>query len=346
MEPAPRRFEANDMRQKDGAFLLQLRPPGVLGDNTSTNTVPLTMAETTGAESVRVNSSAGHLSVHVEGEHPVDIPFLFEQQQKRLEHTVVASVSSHVAMAVLALLLFHYRAALTTHVAIIPQQPLNDQIIWLSEPGPGGGGGGGGNRMKEPPRKAEDPGKDKITVPVRKPEVPKIAKNEPNPLDQLNIPAKPLAAATESLPGVLEAPPGPPTISQGPGSGGGSGTGTGTGIGPGFGSGLGDGSGGGTGGGIYRPGNGVSLPRLIHEVKPAYTADAMRAKIQGIVLLECVVRPDGSVTDIQVLRSLDPTFGLDQEAIKAARQWRFQPGTRMGQPVPVQVTIELTFTLR
>src|SRR6185312_9021040 len=121
---------------------------------------------------------------------------------------------------------------------------------------------------------------------------------------------------TESLPGAIEAPPGPPTISQGPGNGGGSGTGTGSGIGPGNGSGLGPGSGGGTGGGVYQPGNGVSLPQLLHEVKPAYTSDAMRAKIQGTVLLQCVVRPDGSVTDIQVLRSLDSVFGLDQEAIK------------------------------
>jgi protein TonB len=72
----------------------------------------------------------------------------------------------------------------------------------------------------------------------------------------------------------------------------------------------------------------------------------MRAKVQGTVLLQCVVRPDGSVTDIQVLRSLDSVFGLDQEAIKAARQWRFAPGTRMGAPVAVQITIELTFTLR
>jgi protein TonB len=90
----------------------------------------------------------------------------------------------------------------------------------------------------------------------------------------------------------------------------------------------------------------VTLPRIVREVKPAYTSDAMRAKVQGTVLLQCVVRPDGSVTDIQVLRSLDSVFGLDEEAIKAARQWRFAPGTRMGQAVPVQITIELTFTLR
>ena len=72
----------------------------------------------------------------------------------------------------------------------------------------------------------------------------------------------------------------------------------------------------------------------------------MRAKVQGTVLLECVVNPNGTVGDIHVVRSLDPTFGLDEEAIKAAREWLFKPGTRLGQPVPVLVTIELTFTLR
>ena len=128
--------------------------------------------------------------------------------------------------------------------------------------------------------------------------------------------------------------------------GGGAGTGQGTGIGPGRGSGLGPGEGGNTGGGVYRPGNGVELPRVLREVRPNYTADAMRAKVQGTVLIEAVVLPDGTVGQVQVVRSLDTTFGLDQEAIKAAKQWRFAPGTRMGQPVSVLVTIELTFTLR
>ena len=117
-------------------------------------------------------------------------------------------------------------------------------------------------------------------------------------------------------------------------------------FGSGNGSGLGDGWGGGTGGGAYRPGNGVETPKLLKEVKPQYTAQAMRAKIQGTVLLECVVQPDGTVGNIKVVRSLDSTFGLDQEAMKAARQWQFAPGTRFGQPVPVLVTIEIAFTLR
>ncbi len=303
------------------------------------------MSEISNTRPVRPNYSAGHLSVHLEGDHPVDVPFLFEQQQKRIGPAFVASLVYHIAMFVVAILAVRYSSRTTSAAPMLPEQP-NKDIIWLTQPGPGGGGGGGGNRMKEPPKQAEEPGKDRITVPVMKP--PKLevqqAKVEPNPLEQLNIPAKSLAAATESLPGAID--PGPPSPSQGSGSGGGSGTGTGTGIGPGTGSGYGPGSGGGTGGGVYHPGNGVTLPVLVREVKPAYTSDAMRAKIQGTVLLECVVRPDGTVTDIQVLRSLDPTFGLDQEAIKAARQWRFRPGMRMGEPVPVVVTIELTFTLR
>ena len=91
---------------------------------------------------------------------------------------------------------------------------------------------------------------------------------------------------------------------------------------------------------------GVEIPQLLFQKKPSYTAEAMRAKVQGVVLLECVVQTDGGVGTCSVQRSLDSAFGLDQEAIKAARQWRFRPGTRMGEPVPVLVTIELTFTLR
>jgi len=294
------------------------------------------------------NISAGHLSVHLSGTRG-DVPFLFEQQQKRMLPAMMASLGSQVGMLFMALLLVRYSAQ-TTHTAPVLPDINPNQIIWLTQPGPGGGGGGGGNKMKEPPRKAELPGKDKITVPVAKPQavepVQQVAKNDPPPVvEPLNIPAVSLASSTASLPGAIDAPSGQ-TLSQGSGSGGGAGTGTGTGIGPGRGSGLGPGFGGGTGGGAYRLGNGVTTPVLLREVKPQYTSDAMRAKIQGTVWVECVVKPDGTVGDAQVVRSLDSVFGLDQEAIRAARQWRFRPGTRLGEPVPVLITIELTFTLR
>ena len=96
---------------------------------------------------------------------------------------------------------------------------------------------------------------------------------------------------------------------------------------------------------MYRPGNGVTLPRVLKEVRPQYTSDAMRAKVQGTVLLECVVQTNGLCTEGHVVRSLDSAFGLDDEALKATRQWRFRPGVRMGEAVPVLITIELSFSL-
>jgi TonB family protein len=136
------------------------------------------------------------------------------------------------------------------------------------------------------------------------------------------------------------------TIAQGPSTGGGGGTGTGSGVGPGTGSGFGPGTGGGFGGGVYREGNGVTSPRVIREVKPSYTGEAMRARIQGLVTMEAVVMPDGSVGNVEITKSLDSNFGLDKEAIKTVKQWRFEPGRRLGQPVPVLIVIEMTFTLR
>jgi protein TonB len=326
---------------------LHLARRGAVRENITVTSNPFNMADMSDQAEGRANTSAGHLSVHLEGDHPAEVPFLFDQEPKRLTASFAVSGVIDILFVVLVIWVSSFPAKPYSASALLPETP-NSQIVWLTEPGPGGGGGGGGNKMKEPPRQAELPGKDKITVPVQKTPQPEqqVAKNEPPKIEQLNIPAKTLAAAQDSLPGAIEAPPGPPTLSQGSGSGGGAGTGTGTGVGSGTGSGLGEGFGGGTGGGVYRPGNGVTTPRVLREVRPNYTSDAMRAKVQGVVVLECVVRPDGSVGDVHVTRSLDSTFGLDQEAIKAAKAWRFAPGTRMGEPVPVLISIELTFTLR
>ena len=294
--------------------------------------------------------SVGHVSVHLEHMHPKDVPFSFETQAPRMSGAMGFSTVFHV-LAVLAV------AFIATHLPdpapLDLRQALEDvptsQIIFLNEPGPGGGGGGGGNQSIEPPRLAQDVGKDKLTVPVTKPpEIEPVTSPEDQlPKEEFNIPAKAMASAEQTLVGVLDGmkSSNSPTA-QGPGSGGGAGTGRGTGVGPGTGSGLGPGWGGGFGGGAYRPGSGIEIPRVLREVKPQYTADAMRAKIQGTAVLECVVTAEGTVSECQIARSLDSSFGLDQEAVKAARQWRFVPGKRLGQPVPVLVTIELTFTLR
>ena len=279
---------------------------------------------------------------HVRPDRPVDVSFSFERSQSRVG--ITASLVSHLLMALIVVLVLQYQPESQSSE---PPPRLPNDIVWLSEPGPGGGGGGGGHKMPEPPRKAELPGREKITVPVeKKPNpTPEPPKEEPKPAEELVLPAKTMASAEQSLPGAI-ATESPQTVSQGTGTAGGAGTGSGSGIGPGTGSGLGPGSGGGTGGGAYHPGSGVTVPEVIKEVKPSYTAEAMRAKVQGVVWLECIVMPDGSVGSVKVIKSLDPVFGLDQEAVKAARQWRFRPGMKGGQPVPVIITIELTFTLR
>ena len=298
------------------------------------------MTEITPSPRTRVNASAGHLEVRIEGAHPAECSFQFERQQERIGPAAIASMVYHGLMIAGIVLLIRYGSYQAPTKTVEPEVDYS-KIVWLNEPGPGGGGGGGGNRMKAPPKKAELKGEDQTTVPVQKP--PELEMKIEDLIQQLNIPAKTLADAQASLPGAIE---GLPSLSLGSGTGGGAGTGSGTGIGPGTGSGLGPGSGGGTGGGVYRPGNGVSMPRLLVAPKPQYTSDAMRAKVQGIVTLEFVILPDGSVGDVKVIRSLDRNFGLDQEAIKALKKCRFEPGRLRGEPVAVLATYEMEFTLR
>jgi protein TonB len=80
------------------------------------------------------------------------------------------------------------------------------------------------------------------------------------------------------------------------------------------------------------------------EVKPDYTEEARRRGVSGDVVLEIVVRSDGSVGSVKVLQGLDR--GLDQRAIDAVRQWRFSPARRFGTPVDVVVEIAVEFKLR
>ena len=98
--------------------------------------------------------------------------------------------------------------------------------------------------------------------------------------------------------------------------------------------------------GVARPGGSVKPPRMIKDVKPRYTAEAMGAKIEGNIQMEAVIQADGTVGEVRVTRSLDREFGLDNEAVACLKQWRFAPGTKDGVAVPVLVQVEMTFTLR
>jgi protein TonB len=257
-----------------------------------------------------------------------------------------ASLMTHVT--VLAFALVAWRSARPSRPVTPPEQNRIVHLVWSNEPG-SGGGGGGGNRRREPVQQLKLTGKDRLSVSARKRrtiDTTKPLQNDRDAIRRLIVPVVTLASATEWLPGATGAHPLPDTGSLGPGSDDGAGTGTGTGDGPGHGPGVGPGREGGTGGEGYRPGSGVSMPVAIRKGIPRYTADAMRARAQGSIIVECVVQPNGACSNIQVKRSFRPAFGLDEEAIKAAEQWRFRPGSRAGQPVPMLVTIEIAFALR
>jgi TonB family protein len=98
--------------------------------------------------------------------------------------------------------------------------------------------------------------------------------------------------------------------------------------------------------GVLKPGDGVTSPVVLADVKPLYTPQAMRAKIAGIVEVAAIVEKDGTVGEVRVIRSLDKEFGLDAQAVNAVKGWKFRPGQKDGEAVRVMVKIEMTFTLR
>jgi len=264
----------------------------------------------------------------------------------RTRKPAVASLAAHAAVVLLVVLLSMGR---TESASIVDSPHEETHLVFLMSPGPGGGGGGGGLRQPKPApkilRKSERP-RPQLSVPPVKEAEPVVAKQEapePSPAKEIIAPVETVAANEVDRVGQIEHAAEAPE-SNGPGSNGGVGTGQGSGNGEGLGSGIGDGEGGGTGGGPYRPGSGIEPPRLLHEVKAQYTEDARRRGIAGDVVLEVVVRRNGSVGDAHVLQGLG--YGLDERALSAVRQWRFAPAQRKGVPVDVLVEIAVEFTLR
>jgi protein TonB len=275
--------------------------------------------------------------------------------------------ASSLAHATLFLLLLWLTAAPADSASSDEAVHEPTHLVFIVSPGPGGGGGGGGLRNPLPARKVERRGtpQPRIAVPAVTPKpvlttaraeeppkpTPAVAPVQPKvepapePLPSHVLVAPVVAAATNDRDreGVIEKPK-DVAESQGAGIGGGAGAGQGTGNGEGSGSGIGDGSDGGTGGGPFRPGSGIAPPRLLREVKADYTDEGRRRNVTGDVELEIVVRRDGSVGDVHVLKGLGS--GLDQRAIDAVRQWRFDPARRKGVAVDVIVEVAVEFSLR
>ena len=180
-------------------------------------------------------------------------------------------------------------------------------------------------------------------APVPAPPEPKPEPLKAEPLPAVVAPIITAPADTRNRVGVLDETP-VENESHGPAKAAAQAAGAGAGLGSGDGSGIGPGSGGGTGGGPYRPGSGIEPPRLLREVKADYTEDARQRSISGDVVLEIVVRRDGSVGDIRILQGL--AGGLNDRAVQAVRQWRFSPAQSAGRAVDVIVEVAVEFKLR
>ena len=201
-----------------------------------------------------------------------------------------------------------------------------------------GGHGGGGTHDRLPASRGAWPALTlaaQLTPPEAVPLNPDPKLPEPPSLMALSDVKLPqLARLGDPLSGVQ----GPP--SNGPGGGGGIGSNCCGGVGPRTGPGFGPYD----AGNVFRPGiGGVTQPRPIYDPDPDYSDAARKAKYQGSVVLWLVVGPEGLPHNIRVQRSLG--MGLDEKAIAAVSTWRFQPATLNGQPVAVEVNVQVSFRL-
>jgi periplasmic protein TonB len=199
-------------------------------------------------------------------------------------------------------------------------------LLFVERARPGGGGGGGATPAA--PKPIQIP---RSTPPELVPVPTLVPAPAPPPLFVTSV-ITPNAVIAQAA--------GSNSVSLAPGGG----DGAGRGLGNDRGNGVGPGRNEGFGGAFPAPGNGITTPAPIRSPSPTYTSEAMRAKVTGTVLLDVIVKADGTVGDVRVVRSLDR--GLDQEAIRAARMWLFSPARDPdGRAVAVLVQLELSFRL-
>jgi len=243
--------------------------------------------------------------------------------RKSLPSAFGASIAIHAAFLVFLL----FWAGLRPDEVNSKTPPIRTNLVFMQQSGEGGGGGG--NPAPAPPTAMQIPAHRTPVIPITVAAPPV----DPPPTFDATIQTN-SATIFQGTGNIQIAPPGP------------GGGGRGTGLGPGDGPGAGPGSGGNSGGGPRRVGDGVTSPEPIIRAQPHYTNCAMQARISGTATVEAVVLANGTVGDVRIVGSLDARCGLDQEALKAARQWTFKPGMFEGKPADVIVRIILDFNLR
>ena len=246
---------------------------------------------------------------------------------RRLGGAFGISAALHVGLAIVALVILAGEAARAPED--VP--PFPSKFIFIAST-PGAGGGGGGNPAPASPQQ-------QLEIPAHRPPPPVTITPVVTTPPPARTPVLDVSVETDAA-RLLRAAGLAVTLSAAPGGGG-----RGTTAGRGDGDGVDKGRGGGFGDNVYQPGGEVSSPTLLKRVDPRYTSEAMMSKITGVVMLEAVVRADGTIGAVRVVKSLDARYGLDRAAIEAAKQWQFRPGMRRGQAVDVIVTLILDFRL-
>jgi periplasmic protein TonB len=204
-----------------------------------------------------------------------------------------------------------------------------------------GGGGGGGDRDVLQASKGRLP---KFSMQQITPPAAVIRNLNPKLAVEPTVIVPPdIKVAMNNMPNLGDPKSSAIIPSNGTGSGSGIGSGSGGGVGSGTGAGVGPGSGGGMGGGVFRPGRGVTAPRVIYQTDPEFSEEARKAKYQGTCVLGLVVDAQGRPTNIRVLNALG--MGLDEKAIESVKNWKFEPGKKDGHDVAVEIAVEVDFHL-
>jgi TonB family protein len=262
--------------------------------------------------------------------------------QKDPAAKAVSAIIHVVAISALLWLGFKAKTAIvppaTQPVSITLYAPLPPPKILPVAPKMGGGGGGGAHQIIEPTR--GNPPKVVSTRTFIAPQILKVDKPKlaMEPTEIVKMPENP------NMPNLgLSTSPQIALASQGRGSGSGFGSGQGGGLGMGHGIGSGPGSGGGYGGGLMSVGGGVGAPSVLHSVEPEFTEEARQANYQGSVSIQLIVDAQGNPQNVHVTRHA--SYGLDQKAVEAVRQYKFRPAMFQGHPVAVQIVIDVDFHL-
>jgi periplasmic protein TonB len=241
----------------------------------------------------------------------------------------VLSVITHTGLLALILLAAH----VVVQSKIVPPQvsqpiELSDYVMKVGKGGPSGGGGGDASKLKASAGTPPKPALKQFAPPVVLQQQQSKLMVEPTVVADLKIPQS--NQIGDPLSKLM-------TASNGTGVGGGIGTGDGGGVGSGHG-------GPGVGPGVFHLGDsGVSAPKPIYAPEPEFSEEARKAKYQGVVGMNVIVGPDGRIHDPHIVHSLG--MGLDEEALKTVKLWKFDPGKKNGQAVAVSVYIEVDFHL-